>query len=102
MKKIAFSKQLIKDIRSLLWIVTIGGLLLAFYCIFKGYTGSLPWIGSMVGLPWTAHGVICSFYMNKSFFREKPNREKIANKLKNPEDGCKVVIEFDGRRRKGS
>lgn len=66
MKKIAFSKQLIKDIRSLLWIVTIGGLLLAFYCIFKGYTGSLPWIGSMVGLPWTAHGVVCSFYMNKS------------------------------------
>ena len=59
-----FSKQLISDIRWLLWAVTIGGLLLAGYCIRQGYTGSLPWLSGMVGLPWTAHGVVCSFYMN--------------------------------------
>ena len=40
-----FSKQLISDIRWLLWAVTIGGLLLAGYCIRQGYTGSLPWSG---------------------------------------------------------
>ena len=33
-------------------------------CIRVGYTGSLPWISAMVGLPWTAHGVVCSFYLN--------------------------------------
>ena len=27
-----FSKQLISDIRALLWVVTVGGLLLAAYC----------------------------------------------------------------------
>lgn len=59
-----FSKRLIADIRPLLWIVTLSGLALAFVCVWKGYTGSLPWISSMVGLPWAAHGAVCSFYMN--------------------------------------
>jgi hypothetical protein len=59
-----YSKGMISDVRELLWVVTIGGLVLAFYCIHKGFTGSLPWIGSMVGLPWAAHGTICSFYLN--------------------------------------
>lgn len=59
-----FSKRLISDIRWLLWAVTIGGLLLAAYCIRNGYAGSLPWLSAMVGLPWTAHGVVCSFYLN--------------------------------------
>ena len=58
------SKKLVTDIRSLLWVVTVGGLLLAFYCVRKNYLGALPWVTSMVGLPWTAHGVICSFYLN--------------------------------------
>ncbi len=60
----SFSKRLIKDIRTLLWLVTIGGLLLAGFCIYKGYTGSLPWLSAMVGLPWTAHGSVCAFYLN--------------------------------------
>ena len=59
-----FSKWIVADIRPLLWVVTVGGLLLAFYAIYKGYTGSLPWIGAMVGLPWTAHGVVCTAYLS--------------------------------------
>ena len=60
----AFSKQLVRDIRILLWVVTVGGLALAAYCICVGYNGALPWLSAMVGLPWTAHGVVCSFYPN--------------------------------------
>ena len=63
-KKLEYSKQLITDIRSLLWVVTISGIALAFYCIGKGYTGSLPWITAMVSLPWSAHGTVCAFYLN--------------------------------------
>ena len=63
-QKREFSKQLIADIRWLLWVVTIGGLMLAAYCIRLGYAGSLPWLSAMVGLPWTAHGIVCSFYLN--------------------------------------
>lgn len=59
-----YSKQVIKDIRWLLWIVTLSGIGLAFYCIERGYTGTLPWISSLVGLPWSAHGVVCCFYLN--------------------------------------
>lgn len=67
-----FSKLLISDIRALLWLVTGGGLLLAAYCIHTGYAGALPWLTAMVGLPWTAHGVVCSVYLNmaKSDHRE--------------------------------
>ena len=59
-----FSKQLISDIRWLLWAVTLGGLLLAAYCIHNGDVGSRPWLSAMVGVPFTAHGVVCSFYLN--------------------------------------
>lgn len=52
------------DIRILLWIVTIGGLILAAYCIHNCMDASLPWVTTMCGLPWAAHGTICSFYLN--------------------------------------
>ena len=63
-KQQEFSKRLISDIRALLWVVTVGGLLLAAYCIRVGYMGALPWLSAMVGLPWTAHGTVCAFYLN--------------------------------------
>ena len=59
-----FSKRLVADIRGLLWVVTVGGLVLAAYCVHTGYAGALPWLTAMVGLPWSAHGVVCSFYLN--------------------------------------
>lgn len=58
------SQRLTDDIRRLLWIITVLGFLLAFYCVYKEYAGALPWITAMVGLPWTAHATVCSFYMN--------------------------------------
>ena len=57
-----FSKRLIDDIRALLWVVTVGGLILAAYCVHRDY--ALPWLTAMVGLPWTAHGTVCAFYLN--------------------------------------
>lgn len=63
-KSADYSKAMISDIRMLLWVVTVGGLALAAYCIHAEYTGALPWLSAMVGLPWTAHGVVCSFYLS--------------------------------------
>ena len=62
-KQADYSKQMIADIRSLLWVVTVGGLLLAAYCIRTGYTGALPWLTAMVGLLWSAHGVVFANYL---------------------------------------
>ena len=63
-KPLDYSKRVVRDIRALLWVVTVGGLILAAYCIYKDFVGSLPWLSAMVGLPWSAHGVVCSFYLN--------------------------------------
>lgn len=72
MKKQEYSKKLVGDIRRLLWVVTLGGLALAGVSIALGYTGSLPWISALVGLPWAAHGTVCGCYLNlaKSDHRE--------------------------------
>lgn len=63
-ERICYSKKIVSDIRGLLWLVTLGGLVLAGLCIVKDFTGSLPWITAMVGLPWTAHGVVCASYLS--------------------------------------
>ena len=42
----------------------MSAIVLAFLCVIYGYIGSLPWIATLVGLPWSAHGVVCSFYLN--------------------------------------
>lgn len=46
--------------------MTLGFLFLAFLCVFKGYTGSLPWLAAMVSFPWAAYGVSQVYYYKKS------------------------------------
>lgn len=72
MRRQEYSKRLVGDIRRLLWVVTLGGLILAGASVALGYTGSLPWISALVGLPWAAHGTVCTAYlgMAKSDHRE--------------------------------
>lgn len=65
-KKTEFSKVLLKQEAALIWIMSIGFLLLAFYCIYMGFIGSLPWLSAMVGFPWTAYGVSQAMYYRKS------------------------------------
>ena len=65
-KKKQFSKILLIQESILIWITTIALLVLAFICIVNGYLGSLPWLASMIGFPWTAYGVSQAFYYNKS------------------------------------
>lgn len=63
-KKKDFSKKLVDDVRSLLWVVTISCIILSFYCVYLGYLGTLPWLAGMVSAAFAAHGAICSFYLN--------------------------------------
>lgn len=65
-KKTEFSKVLLKQEAALIWIMSIGFLVLAFYCIYMGFIGSLPWLSAMVGFPWTAYGVSQAMYYRKS------------------------------------
>ena len=64
--KRCYSHVLLTQESMLIWIMTIGMMLLAFYCIYSGYTGSLPWLAAMVAFPWTAYGVSQVYYYKKS------------------------------------
>ena len=61
-----FSKSLLIQESCLIWIMSLTFLLLAFYCIHEGYTGSLPWLAAMVAFPWTAYGISQAFYYKKA------------------------------------
>lgn len=61
-----FSKTLLKQESALIWVMSLSFILLAFYCIYKGFSGSLPWLAAMVGFPWTAYGVSQMMYYKKS------------------------------------
>ena len=65
-KKTEFSKILLKQESALIWIMSLSFIVLAFYCIHEGFTGSLPWLAAMVGFPWTAYGVSQAMYYRKS------------------------------------
>lgn len=64
--KKTFSKVLLIQESILIWIVTLAFLALATFCVWKDYSGSLPWLTAMVSLPWAAYGVSQCFYYNKS------------------------------------
>lgn len=61
-----YSKKLIRDIRTLLWIITITCIGLAYYVVYVGYQGAIEWIALICSSSWAAHGVVCSIYLQKS------------------------------------
>ena len=82
MKKREFSKNLLVQESALIWITTLGYLLLAFYCIFNGYMGSLPWLTASASLPWAAYGVSQVYYYKKSMAENTKDGVKYASVMK--------------------
>ena len=68
-----FSKFLLLQESALIWIITISGIILAFYCVINQYFGELPWISAMIGFPWTAYGVSQMYYYKKSMKENSKN-----------------------------
>lgn len=56
-KKRAFSKTLLVQESAQIWVITICYIVLAFYCVSKGYTASLPWLSVLPGVAWGAYGL---------------------------------------------
>ena len=89
-----FSKVLLKQESALIWIMSLSFIVLAFYCIHEGFTGTLPWLAAMVGFPWTAYGVSQACYYRKA---QKENTEggikyatiltELENTASSPEGG---------------
>lgn len=77
-----FSKSLLIQESALIWITSLAYIVLAFYCISNGYTGSLPWITASASLPWAAYGVSQVFYYKKSMIENSKNGIKYETVLK--------------------
>lgn len=91
MKKTEFSKFLLIQESILIWIMSLTFLILAFYCISKGYMGSLPWLAAMVAFPWTAYGVSQAFYYRKAMAENTKDGIKYETVLM---DAQKVAAQY--------
>ena len=95
MKKREVSKNLLVKESALIWITTLGYLLLAFYCIFNGYMGSLPWLTASASLPWAAYGVSQVYYYKKSMAENTKNgvkNESVIKELDNAHENYNKII----------
>ena len=61
-----YSQKVLDNELRLLWVNTIGMILLAFYCVRMQFDAAFPWLTAMVGLPWTAWGFSKTGYTMKS------------------------------------
>lgn len=81
-QKREFSKTLLIQESALIWISTLAYIILAFYCIYNGYTGSLPWLTASASLPWAAYGVSQVYYYKKSMAENTKDGVKYASVMK--------------------
>ena len=61
-----YSQIILGEELKILKVNTYGGLLLAFYCAYRGFDFAFPWLTAQIGLPWAAWGVSKTGYTMKS------------------------------------
>lgn len=84
-----FSKTLLIQESALIWLTTILLIVLAFYCVYLGFTGDLPWIAAMIGFPWAAYGVSQVWYYKKSAIENAEGGIKYESVLKELDEASK-------------
>lgn len=64
--KTAFSKTLLIQESVLIWLLSLSFIGLAYLCVVKGFSGSLPWLSVTLTGAWTAYGVSQAMYYSKA------------------------------------
>jgi hypothetical protein len=64
--KTAFSKTLLIQESILIWLLSLSFIGLAYLCVVKGFSGSLPWLSVTLTGAWTAYGVSQAMYYSKA------------------------------------
>ena len=82
-KKTAISKLLLIQESILIWIITLAFIGLAYICILKDFTGSLPWLAAMVSFPWAAYAVSQMYYYKKSLAENTKDGIKFETTMAN-------------------
>ncbi len=57
-----FSKFVVFSVLVVTCMTTVLGFVLAFYCVYKGFTSTMPWIATTMTAAWAALGTVCSFH----------------------------------------
>ena len=73
-----FSKLLILFETFIVSFLTYKGITIAELCVINQFSGSLPWIATMVASAWGAYGVSVSFYYNKGKVEQVAKIEKFG------------------------
>ena len=69
-KATEFTQLLVLSDGGLMWIITIGYMILAAYAIYKGYQGALPWLTGTPAAAFAGWSAVRAFLIKKS---EKQN-----------------------------
>lgn len=94
MKKQEFSKALLIQESFLIWIITFAYIILAFVCVLKGFSGSLPWLSVIPGLAWGAYGVSQACYYSKAKAENTAQGIKFETVMANLKQENNPVEEF--------
>ena len=84
-----FSKTLLVQESVLIWIITLSFIILAFYAVSLGYTGSLPWLAAMASFPWAAYGVSQVWYYKKSMIENSKDGIKYETVIRDLDEAYK-------------
>lgn len=86
-RRTSFSKLLLIQESALIWLLTLSFIGLAFLCVLKGYTGTLPWLSVTLTGAWGAYGVSQAMYYNKSKAENSAGGIIYEKAMKNNEEG---------------
>lgn len=65
----------------MVFVMTYRCLDITYLCIMNGFSGSLPWLVTMISCTWAAYGASTAFYYNKSKGEQLAKIEKFGIEL---------------------
>lgn len=88
-----FTQFMILSDNTILWYMCVAYTALAAYSIYKGFTGSLPWLTGGLGLAFAAWATIQSFLIKKSEKQNTSGGITYDMAMKNAEQAQSVTTE---------
>lgn len=86
-KATEFTQLLVLSDGGLMWVITIGYMILAAYAIYKGFQGALPWLTGTPAAAFAGWSAVRAFLIKKSEKQNTKGGITYDLALKNKEDG---------------
>lgn len=86
-KATEFTQLLVLSDGGLMWVITIGYMILAAYAIYKGFQGALPWLTGTPAAAFAGWSAVRAFLIKKSEKQNTKGGITYDLALKDKEDG---------------